>query len=156
MLSERLRTTVVAFGLAVLTGCTTPNVPTDVDTTGMPNPEIALRDSFRQVDAEMASLGTMAPTPTAESAPVMPGELQKVVTFSWQGPLDDGVRKLADSIGYTVTISAPEKAMALPIAINTQPEQVFQVFQQMGEAAGTSATVELDPLHHQVQVIHHV
>ncbi len=153
---ERLRSTVVALGLSALAVCTTPNVPTDVDTTGMPNPEIALRDSFRQVDAEMGSLGTMAPAPAAESVPVMPGELQKVVTFTWQGPLDDGVRKLADSIGYTVAVSAPKEPAALPIAISTRPEQVFQVFQQLGEAAGASATVALDPLHHQVRVIHHV
>ena len=32
----------------------------------------------------------------------------------------------------------------------------FQVFQALGEEAGTRATVQVDPLHHQVQVIHHV
>jgi hypothetical protein len=32
----------------------------------------------------------------------------------------------------------------------------FQVFQALGEEAGSRATVQVDPLHHQVQVIHHV
>jgi len=147
----------IVLVLVLLAGCATPNVPTTVDTTGMPNPEIALHDSFRHVDAEMAKLGEMGPGSIERSAtPVVPAELQKVVAFSWQGPLDGAVRKLAASVGYTVTVTAPPNGLPLTVGISTGPEEVFKIFQALGEAAGTSATVQLDPLHHQVEVIHHV
>lgn len=148
------------LALLALAGCaSTPDVPTNVDTTGMPNAELALRDSFQQVDREMTELGrTVLPAPatTAPADPVVPAELQREITFDWQGPLDDAVVKLANSIGYTVAIDAPPRAVPLPISINVGPESVFDVFRAVGEAVGVSATVQLDPLHHQVQVIHHV
>jgi defect-in-organelle-trafficking protein DotD len=143
--------------LVLLAGCATPSVSTNVDATGMPNPEIALRDSFQHVDAEMTELGKMGPgTVERNSTPVVPAELQKVVAFAWQGPLDDAVRKLAASVGYSVTVSAPPNGLPLAVGISTGAEQVFQIFHALGEAAGTNATVQLDPLHHQVEVIHHV
>lgn len=150
----------VALVLLALAGCaSTPDVPTTVDTTGMPNAELALRDSFQQVDREMTELGrTVLPSPaiTAPADPVLPAELQREITFGWQGPLDDAVVKLANSIGYTVAIDAPRHAVPLPISVNVGPEAMFDVFRALGEAVGASATVQLDPLHHQVQVIHHV
>jgi hypothetical protein len=33
---------------------------------------------------------------------------------------------------------------------------VYRVFEALGTEAGTHATVEVDPLRHQVMVIHHV
>jgi|SRR5580658_992099 defect-in-organelle-trafficking protein DotD len=153
-----VRPMLACLGLVLLAGCSsTPKVPTTVDTTGMPNAELALRESFRQVDAAMASLGTMSPAPTARSdGPVVPAELQKIVSFAWQGPLDGAVRQLADTIGYTVTINAPDHPAPLPVGINTGPKQIVEIFRDLGDAAGSKATVEVDPLHHQIQVIHHV
>jgi len=146
------------LALAGLAGCASaPDVPTNVDATGMPNAELALRDSFQRVDGEMVSLGRMNPAPAQAAAePVLPAELQQRVEFSWNGPLDGAVRKLADSIGYAVSVQAPDQPAPLPIAISTGPEEVFLVFKHLGEAAGAQATVQLDSLHHQVQVIHHV
>lgn len=142
----------------VLAGCAAvPSVPADVDAPGMPNAELALRDSVRQVNAEMASLGTMVPTlRIAQADPVVPAELQKIVSFEWHGPLDGAVRKLADSVGYTVSIRAPEQAVELPVEMSPRREQIFQMLQQLGEAVGINATVELDPLLHRITVIHHV
>ena len=143
--------------LVLLAGCATPNVSTNVDTTGMPNPEIALRDSIQHVDAEMTELGQMWPgTVERNSTPVVPADLQRVVSFAWQGPLDHAVRKLSASVGYTFYMTAPPNAQPLEVAISIGAEQVFQIFHALGEEAGTHATVQLDPLHHQVQVIHHV
>jgi defect in organelle trafficking protein DotD len=142
--------------LVLLAGCAMPNVSTNVDATGMPNPEIALRDSFQHVDAEMMELGDMGPgTVERNSATVVPAELQKVVAFAWQGPLDGAVRKLAASVGYSVMVSAPPNGLPLAVGISTGAEQVFKIFHALGEAAGTNATVQLDPLHHRVEVIHH-
>jgi len=87
--------------------------------------------------------------------PVVPADLQRLVSFEWSGPLDQGVAKLAASIGYTFYTTAPANSQPLDVAIRLSSVPAYQVFQTLGAEAGTSATVQVDPLHHQVQVIHH-
>ena len=146
-----------ALAVALLAGCATPNVPRTVDPTGMPSAELALQRAIARVNADMTRIGQISPVSyqVASTAPVVPAELQKPVQFVWTGPLDAGVRKLADSIGYTVVVSAPQNAKPLKVAVNVSG-QVMGAFQALGTQAGTAATVEVDPLHHQVQVTHHV
>jgi defect-in-organelle-trafficking protein DotD len=122
----------------------------------MPNPEVALRQSMEHVDAEMAELGQLAPSVPRASAPVMPEDLQRIVSFRWNGPLDEGVARLAQSVGYTFYTTAAPDAQSVTVAIEISSVPAFQVFQALGEAAGMRATVEVDTLHHQVRVIHHV
>ena len=79
----------------LLAGCATVvPVPTTVEMPGMPNPEAALQQSIHHVDAEMAELGEMSPTMTRVAEPIVPEDLQRTVSFSWNGPLDAGVAKL--------------------------------------------------------------
>jgi defect in organelle trafficking protein DotD len=143
--------------LGLLAGCATVQpVPITVATPGMPNPEVALRQSMQHVDAEMAELGQLPPAVAAPSTPVIPEDLQRIVSFKWDGPLDQAVARLALSIGYTFYTTAPPDAQPVAVAIEVSSVPAFQVFQVLGEEAGTRATVEVDALHHQVQVIHHV
>ena len=142
----------------LVAGCTElPNVGTDVATAGMPNTEIALRDSMRLVDAEMGKLGRLAPVPTPSAAfPVVPGELQKVVTFTWAGSLEDGVRQLAGNVGYAVAlVPAPPGQTPAAVSVATGPVPVIQAFQALGEAAGARATVRVDPARRRVEVLYH-
>jgi defect in organelle trafficking protein DotD len=141
---------------ALLAGCAINPVPTDVATAGMPNPEAALQQSMQQVDAEMAELGQLSPANAQDLPPVIPAELQRVVSFVWTGPLDQGVAKLAASIGYTFYMTAPASPPPIDVAIRMSSVTAYQVFESLGAAAGTRATVAVDPLHHQVQVIYHV
>ena len=145
------------LALGLLAGCASPTVPTDVATTGMPNAEQALRRTIDQVNGDMARIGGMRPVSYASAAatPVVPDELQKPVHFMWSGSLDDGVRKLAASVGYSVAVFAPQNARPIAVAINVNG-QVIGAFRALGNQAGTRATVEVDPLHRQVEVIHHV
>ncbi len=146
------------IGVALLAGCATPNVPTTVDATGMPSAELALRRAIDRVNGDMAQIGaaSLSSYPVAETPrSVLPGELAKPVQFVWAGPLDAGVRKLADSIGYKVVVIALQNAQPIPVSVNVQG-QVIGAFQALGRQAGTAATVEVDPLHQQVQVTHHV
>jgi defect-in-organelle-trafficking protein DotD len=146
------------FGAVLLGGCgahVNP-VPTTVVTAGMPNPEEALRQSIRHVDAEMAQLGQLTPSQVTTPVPIIPEDLQRLVTFKWSGPLDQGVAKLAQSVGYTFFVTAPPGARQLRVAVELTNVPAYEVFKALGEEAGTRAGVELDPLHHQVQVIHHV
>ena len=145
------------FGVVLLAGCATVHpVPTTVVTPGMPNPEEALRQSIQHIDAEMAELGQLSPLVARPDTPVVPEDLQRIVSFQWSGPLDQAVAKLAQSVGYTFYTDRPAERAAdqchHPDCLGTR----LQVFQALGEEAGTRATVQVDPLHHQVQVIHHV
>jgi defect in organelle trafficking protein DotD len=150
------RLLVAAFlaGLA-LAGCAVIPVPTTVETPGMPNPEQALRNSMQHVGAEMAQLGSLSPGARRSAGPVAPEDLQRIVSFSWNGALDEGVAKLAQSIGYTFYTTGPSSQQPVPVAIEIGPVPVYQVFQMLGDQAGRLATVQVDPVHHQVQVIHH-
>jgi len=129
--------------------------PTTVGIPGMPNPEEALRQSIQHVDAEMAELGRLSPMVARQMQPVMPADLQRLVSFEWSGPLDQGVARLAASIGYTFYATAPSNSQPVDVAIRLSSVPAYQVFQTLGAEAGTRATVQVDPLHHQVQVIHH-
>lgn len=129
--------------------------------TGMPSAELALRDSMRVVDAEMGKLGVMVSAPQRRAAgPVVPGELQRVVTFAWTGVLEDGVRQLAESVGYAVAVAvapSPAGLAALPpldVAVATGPVRIIEAFRALGEAAGTRATVRVDPARRQVDVLY--
>ena len=157
MTAIRLAVAPILISATLAAGCVGVSpVPTTVAVPGMPNPEEALRQSMQHVDVEMAELGRLSPTVARQVQPVMPADLQRVVSFEWSGSLDKGVAKLAASIGYTFYTTAPANAQPLDIAIRLSSAPAYQVFQTLGAEAGTRATVQVDPLHHQVQVIHHV
>ena len=141
---------------ALLAGCARVYpVPTDVAVPGMSNPELALRQSMNTVAAEMAELGHIGPGRTQEAEPVAPEDLQHVVSFQWNGPLDQGVAKLAQSVGYTFTLTVPAGVQPLTVSINASSQPAYEVFRSLGEQAGNKATVQVDILHHQVEVIYH-
>jgi defect-in-organelle-trafficking protein DotD len=141
----------------VMAGCAAIHpVPTDVETPGMPNPETALQRSMQHVDTEMAELGQLSPSAVRTVQPVMPADLQRTVSFAWAGSLDQAVAKLAASVGYTFYRTAPVNAQQLDVAIRLSSVPAYQVFEALGAEAGARATVAVDPLHHQVEVIHHV
>ncbi|HTT79924.1 MAG TPA: DotD/TraH family lipoprotein [Stellaceae bacterium] len=152
----RLRAAPLLASMLLVAGCAINPVPTDVATPGMPNPQEALQRSMQHVDGEMAELGQLSPSAVRVVQPVMPADLQRVVSFAWRGSLDLGVAKLAASVGYTFYRTAPVNAQPLDIAIRLKSVPAYQVFEALGAEAGARATVEVDPLHHQVEVIHHV
>ena len=157
LMAMRLPVAPALISALLAAGCAGVNpVPTTVAIPGMPNPEEALRQSMQHVDAEMAELGRLSPTVARQVQPVMPADLQRVVSFEWNGPLDQAVAKLSASIGYTFYTTAPANAEPLEVSIRMASVPAYQVFQSLGAEAGTRATVQVDPLHHQVQVIHHV
>ncbi len=153
----RARLGAVIAAVLLLAGCAsvTP-VPTTVEMPGMPNPEAALQQSMQHVDAEMAELGGMSPVATQLAESVVPEDLQRTVSFAWNGPLDAAVAKLATSVGYTFFTSGPASQKPLNVVIQISSVPAYRVFQALGEEAGSLATVQIDPQHHQVEVIHHV
>jgi len=53
-------------------------------------------------------------------------------------------------------VTAPASPAAVLVAVNMNNVPVIDLLQAMGNAAGASATVVVDPDHHQVEVQHHV
>jgi defect-in-organelle-trafficking protein DotD len=87
---------------------------------------------------------------------VVPAELDKVVSFEWNGPLDGAVEKLGKTIGYRVSVVRPWHGASLPVVIPAGPRRVYDLFEEIGHAAGARATVKLDPQQQTVEVIYHV
>lgn len=142
---------------ALLSGCAsvTP-VPTDVASTGMPNAELALQNSLAQVRAAMGELNGIAVTPVAAEPLIVPAELDRPINFTWNGPLDQGVQKLADLVGYHMSVSAPRNSQPLAVSVRVSNVTALDAFRAIGNAAGTAATVVVDPQHQRVMVEHHV
>ena len=157
MASTRLRLAPALLGLMALAGCAGSGPTTEIVTIGMPNPEIALRRSMEQVNQHMAQLGGLNRSAlVAGQGPVVPEELRRPVAFIWNGPLADGVRKLAGTIGYTVVVSGVERPQPVPVTVNLPSTTLVDAFAALGEQAGAYATVQLDPASRTVQVMHHV
>lgn len=144
----------------LLCGCAV-KVPVSVSVPGMPNPELAMQESFLRVEEEMRQLrgsepgekgpvGSLGPMPT-----VVPAELDKVVSFAWNGPLHDAVEKLATTIGYRTSVERPWNAASVPVVLSGEPRRVYDLFEELGRAGGSSATVRLDPQHQRVEVVYH-
>ena len=152
----RMRLAVVLVIPVTLAACAAPvqPVPTVVTTPGMPNPEIALQTTMRDVNSEMAELNRIVPMPPP-ATPVVPADLNRVVAFSWNGPLDKAVAKLALSIGYTFYVSAPPGNQPMDVSIDVGSDTVYDILQLLGNDAGSRATVAVDPLNHQVEVTYH-
>jgi defect-in-organelle-trafficking protein DotD len=146
------------FGLLVLlTGCASVRpVAPDVATTGMPNTELAVQRSIIDVSAAMAELRGMAVAPPTLEPAVVAAELDRPVSMSWNGPLDAGVKTIADRVGYQVMVTGPQPAGPLRVAVNVTNVTALVALQALGNAAGTAATVVVDPQHHLVEVDHHV
>lgn len=154
----RMSQVVVVLMPVALAACAAPvqPVPTTVATPGMPNPEIALQTTIQDVHNEMTELsGIVPPSPPPAATQVVPADLNRVVSFSWNGSLDQAVAKLALSIGYTYYVSAPQNAQPMDVSIDVNSMSVYDIFQMLGNDAGSRATVAVDPLNHQVELTYH-
>jgi defect-in-organelle-trafficking protein DotD len=77
------------------------------------------------------------------------------VSFAWNGLLDQGVQTLADRVGYRVAVTAPKDGKPIMVSVNLSNVTALDAFRAFGNAAGSSATVVVDPDHHLVEVEHH-
>lgn len=159
MLGPRLLPPIAIGLMTLLSACAgTLKIDPDVDAYGMPNAELALQRSIGRVDSAMLDLGGMsvASRMAAPAGPVVAAELQRPLTFAWAGPIDTGVKALADRIGYRLVVTAPENAVPVIVSVNMTDASALDLFKAIGNSAGTQATVIVDPDHYQVQVQHHV
>jgi len=141
---------------AILAGCGEVSpVPADVATTGMPNTDLALQRSMGEVDAALAELNRLPVKPNGPPPPVVSGELDRPVTLAWTGPLDDGVKTLADRVGYRLSVNGPPPANPIAVSVNLTDATALAAFQAFGAAAGSAATIVVDQQHQLVEVDYH-
>ena len=119
----------------------------------MPNVEAALQRSLDRVDRTMGQLGQHGSAGPAR--PVAPAELQRLVSLTWNGPLDEGVKTLADRIGYHFAVTSPSRTGPVQVAVNMADVPAIELLRALGNAAGASATVMVDPDRHLVEMQYH-
>ena len=94
-----------------------------------------------------------ASRPYASGGAVVPPELQRQVSLTWSGPLDQAAKALADQVGYRFVSTGPTSPpIAVSIAAQNQP--IVEMFRSLGSQAGTHATLTVDAENHQVEVRH--
>ena len=108
------------------------------------------------VIAPLGSPPVVAFPPPTRSGAVVPEELQRPIGFAWNGPLDDGVRKVAAEVGYRVEVSGPPQPQPLAVAVPNVATTLIGALTTLGNQAGSAATVRVDPINRRIEVIHHV
>lgn len=137
-----------------LTACSGHIKPGPIETIGMASPEVALQRSIASTTSDLRELGTVraAPVVPVTDQSSTPDDINRRIWFVWNGPLNAGIRKLGKEIGYTVTVFG--KSHDLTVQTNSVAP-VLDILRSFGDQAGNAATVQVDPLHHQIAVVYH-
>ncbi len=143
----------VALSLA---GCGVTPVAPNVDTPGMPNAEVALQKSMDETAREMARIGAIEPSAAVAAKPtVVAGELDRVVSMSWNGALDSAVKRLGETIGYRTAVTGKTPQAGVTVTVEPAPQRVYDILHGLGDQAGDAATVRVDQQHQLLEVIYH-
>jgi len=153
---RNLRSSLVGPAL-MLSGCSTlVPIAADVDSPGMPNPEVALQKSLDETSHELTRIGAIEPTrAVAAKPPIVAGELDRVVSLQWNGPLDGAVKRLAETIRYRTAISGNAPKGDVNVTVDPAPRRVYDILQALGDEVGAQATVRVDQQHQLIEVIYH-
>jgi defect-in-organelle-trafficking protein DotD len=156
ILSSKARLACAGLVALSLAGCGVTPVAPNVDTPGMPNAEVALQKSLDDTAREMARIGAIESSAAVASKPtVVAGELDRVVSMQWNGPLDGAVRRLGETIGYRTAITGKAPQAGVNVAVDPAPMRVYDILHGLGDQAGDAATVRVDEQHQLLEVIYH-
>jgi defect-in-organelle-trafficking protein DotD len=122
----------------------------------MPNPEVALQTSLDETSHELTRIGAIEPTRAAVAKPpIVAGELDRVVSLQWNGPLDGAVKRLAETIRYRTAISGNAPRGDVKVTVDPAPRRVYDILPALGDEVGAQATVQVDQQHQLIEVIYH-
>jgi defect-in-organelle-trafficking protein DotD len=83
---------------------------------------------------EMTRIGAMQPSAAvASQAVVVAGELDRVVSMQWNGPLDGAVKRLGETIGYGTTITGTVPQAGVNVAVDPAPRRVYDILHDFGD-----------------------
>ena len=139
-----------------LAGCSVTPIAPNVDTPGISNPETALQTSMEETAREMTWIGAIQPNAAIASQPtVVAGELDRMISMQWNGPLDGAVKRLGETIGYRTAITGAAPLAGVNVTVDPTPRRAYDVLHGLGDQAGDAATVRVDQQHQKLEVIYH-
>ena len=151
----RGRILVVGFLALALGGCAAgENTYPGVEAAGMPNVQLALNHAILRTDEAVAQLDgqLIGPAEAASLPEVLPGELEKPVSWSYRGELTPGVKLLAKAVGYQVQVIRPPHSLPVQVSVSIANRPIMDAFKALSAAAGAAATVSVHPDRHLVEV----
>lgn len=85
-------------------------------------------------------------TPKARIAPITgaPTELQRAVTLTWVGPVDQIAKKLSEHSGYSFMALGDRPPVPIVINLNVENRPVIDVLRDIGLQMGTRADIKVD------------
>jgi defect in organelle trafficking protein DotD len=156
ILSAKARLAGAGLVALSLAGCGVTPIAPNVDTTGMPNAEVALQKSMDDTAREMTRIGAIEPSAAVASKPtVVAGELDRVVSMKWNGALDGAVGRLGETIGYRTAITGKAPQAGVNVTVDPAPRRVYDILHGLGDQAGDAATVRVDQQHQLLEVTYH-
>ncbi len=97
-------------------------------------------------------------TPGAAAAAAMvpnaPPELQRAVTFSFSGPVEDVVRDMGARAGYRYNTVGDQPPTPIIVNLDIYNEPLIEVFRDIGLQMGTRADLKVDANRKTVEVIY--
>lgn len=88
--------------------------------------------------------------PLVRQGSVLPPEMEKPVSWYWQGPVDQAVRIVADRVGYAVDI--PPDPDPPVISISEENTTMAGLLDEMAAAATDQAEIDIDVQSHTIRV----
>ncbi|MBS1023070.1 DotD/TraH family lipoprotein [Gluconobacter kondonii] len=88
--------------------------------------------------------------PLVRAGSVLPAEMNRPVSWHWQGPLDEGIRLIARRVGYETEI--PPCPAPPIIAVDQQATTFGRLLDEMASASSGHADIWVDIPHHVIRI----
>lgn len=147
MFKSKLMIVAAAVAVLGLSGCATNVVPASVQ-----GPDVAVLEKIasyaQQTSISMQRLAAMQ-IDRSGLAPLelkAPEGLDRPISITWTGPIEQLVKKIAEMTGYTYDgVIGSKQANAVHVSISVTNMSAFQVLADAGAQAGVAADIVIRP-----------
>lgn len=153
MTSKFLIIAVTLFAAA----CSPQNRVADRQLVAEPDPiTLKIASAADKASAALQTLAsveqTRTPAAAIVSSPAAPQELRRVVSVTWNGPIEPITRQLADRAGYQFRVQGDAPTVPVVVSVISEEKSVIDVLRDIGLQAGTRADVIVDPNRRLVEI----
>lgn len=82
----------------------------------------------------------------------IPPDLQKTISITWTGPLDQVVRTLAEVIGYKFGVIGQASHVPLVVTVEAHDQPIGRILRDVGDQAGRRADVLVDTIKRTIDI----
>lgn len=125
-----------------LVGCMTPPTP----------PAEPIAQDMGHVLRGLDTIGAMR-FPMVRDGSVLPAELQRPMSWTWRGPVDQAVKILAERIGYGTVVA--DKPDVPPVAFSVDHGTAASILDEMASGLENRASITIDVPQHLIRVDWH-